>query len=143
MKHAIILSVIAMFLGSAQAAQSPLAEKFYPEAYELTPTKGITQIIKAETAKENSPLAKLISTLESENCDESCISIAPKQFTMVYTGKSGVQYFGATYLVPVWASYKGSGLIEEVLGHLVISFSTDMDKGTTVTIQKFIPLSLN
>lgn len=143
MKQALVLALLTIFSGSAHAANGSLAESFYPNDFDLAPAKTINQITKKELANKQSPLSKLVATLETENCDNACISIDTKAFAMVYSGKSGIQYFGQTYIVPVWANHQGSGLITEVLGHLVISIDTDMDQGTTVTITKFIPLSID
>lgn len=143
MKQLMILSLFTIFLASAQASTDFLAEKSFPGKFDLTPSKTIAQIVKTEVANKKSRLSEVLAVLEKENCDDDCLSINTKETRMVYTGKSGAQYYGQSYIVPVWASYKGSGLIEEVLGHFLVSFDADMSEGTTVRIKKFIPLSIN
>jgi len=143
MKQLMILSLFTIFLASAQASSDSLAEKSFPDQFDLTPSKTIAQLVKTEVANKKSRLSEVLAVLEKENCDDDCLSISTKETTMVYTGKSGAQYYGQAYLVPVWANHPGSGLISEVLGHLLVSFDVDMSQGTTVRIKKFIPLSIN
>lgn len=62
------------------------------------------------------------------------------------SGKSGCCFYGSQRLIPIWASYKGTGLIEEIVGFLEVSVSVELGEDlekTTYAITRIVPFNLH
>jgi hypothetical protein len=140
MKHLLII-VMLMFAISANAEL--VSETEYGDDSEMTIEVRIENMYNAEIIKQNSNLylalsgfakQKELSFLTDTTEDEvGEMTVDIKSIIPAGGGKSSCCAHVSTVLVPIWGSYKGTGMIEEIIGFLTVNIYTEVSDELATT----------
>ena len=134
----------------ADSKQTDLGSKIYSTNQEINLESEVEKLYQENFMLKDSALNSAMlhfakhydATLSVNNTYDPVISVAFDSLIQSYSGKSGVAYYGSTYLAPLWLSFAGSGLIQEIGGWLVITDSTNLElEERRISIEKVLLFS--
>lgn len=147
-----VLFGLVLVFGLGVQAQEELASVTQPYLEEVSIETVVAKIVDAELSVETSLLSDKLRTLAKEqgavfsyDGENPVISIDTDKAYSVYSGKSGYSFLAVGYLVPIYLSFPGSGIIEEVVAWLVVDEQLEMDDTTStqkIILKNIVPFTL-
>ena len=148
MKLILALMLVVSFSINAQLA----SETVYNQDDSVDLKKKITDIYNKEIKDKDSNLFLALTGFAAKNSlsfmdvtsedNYGTMSVNLDVNIAAGSGKGGCCSYGSTTLVPIWGSFEGTGLIEEIVGFLKVSVNVELGEDletTKYTISEIIP----
>lgn len=145
-----LVMFFAAFFTLAVHAQASLAAKSFSLESEINVREEIEKLYLEQFGVSGSPLNLAVLNFAAENeavfdfdGENPVLSVNHQSSISSYFGKSGAGFATSNIIVPIWLSFPGTGLIEELSGWMVVKYDTNFAEGTRVlTIERIISFSV-